>query len=35
MEEHLHHLCVVFEHFRKHNLKLKLTKYEFFKNEIN
>ena len=34
-EEHLHHLHVVFEHFREHNLKLKPTKCEFFKKEIN
>ena len=34
-EEHLHHLPVVFEHFREHNLKLKPTKCEFFKNKIN
>ena len=34
-EEHLHHLCVVFECFREHNLKLTLTKCKFFKNEIN
>ena len=25
-EEHLHHLCIVFECFRLHNLKLKPTK---------
>ena len=24
-EEHLHHLCIVFECFREHNLKFKLT----------
>ena len=34
-EEHLHHPCIVFQHFRKHKLKLKPTKWEFFKNEIN
>ena len=34
-EEHLHHLHVVFEHFREHNLKFKPTKCEFFKNKIN
>ena len=34
-EEHLHCLCVVFEHFREQNLKLKPTKCEFFKNKIN
>ena len=32
-EEHLHHLHIVFEHFREHNLKLKPTKSEFFKNK--
>ena len=34
-EEHLHCLCIVFECFREHSLKLKPTKCEFFKNEIN
>ena len=34
-EEHLHHLCIVFECFRGHNLKLKPNKCEFFKNEIS
>ena len=34
-EEHLHCQHVVFEHFWEHNLKLKPTKCEFFKNEIN
>ena len=34
-EEHLQHLQIVFNHFREHNLKLKLTKCEFFQNEIN
>ena len=34
-EEHLHNLHVVFECFREYNLKLKPTKCEFFKNEIN
>ena len=34
-EAHLHHLHIVFEHFREHNLKLKPTKYEFIRNEIN
>ena len=34
-EEHLHHLCIVFQCFRKNNLKLKPTKCEFFRNEIN
>ena len=34
-EEHLHCLHIVFECFREHNLKLKPTKCEFFKNKIN
>ena len=34
-EEHLHCLCVVFEQLREHNLKLKSTKCNFSKNEIN
>ena len=34
-EEHLHHLCIVFECFREHCLKLKPTKCEFFKSKIN
>ena len=34
-EEHLNHLYIVFEFFREHNLKLKPTKYELFKNKIN
>ena len=34
-EEHLHYLGIVFEHFREHNLKLKPTKCEFFKNKTN
>ena len=34
-EEHLHCLCVVFECFREHHLKLKLIKCEFFKSKIN
>ena len=33
-EEHLHDLYIVFKHFREYNLKLKPTKYEFFKNKI-
>ena len=36
MEEgHLKHLCVVFDHFQEHNLRLKPTKCKFFWNEIN
>ena len=34
-EEHLLCLCVVFECFQEHNLKLKLSKCDFFHNEIN
>ena len=34
-EEHLRCLCIVFECFREHNLKLKPRKCEFFRNEIN
>ena len=33
-EEHLHCLCVVFDQFREHNLKLKLSKCNFFREEI-
>ena len=33
-EELLHHLHVVFDQFREHNLKLKLSKCNFFKEEI-
>ena len=34
-EEHVQHLCVVFNHFQEHNLKLKPTKCEFFRDDIN
>ena len=34
-EEHLQCLCIVFDHFRKHNLRLKPTKYKYVWNEIN
>ena len=34
-EEHLHHLCVVFDHLREYNLKLKPSKCNLFKEEIN
>ena len=34
-EEHLLHLCFVFECFREHHLKLKSTKLELFKSKIN
>ena len=33
-EKHLHHLYIVFDWFREHNLKLKLSKCDFFGNEI-
>ena len=33
-EEHLHHLCIIFVWFREHNLKLKPSKCDFFRNEI-
>ena len=34
-EEHLKHLCIVFDHFWEHNLRLKCTKCKFFWDEIN
>ena len=34
-EEHLQCLHIVFKCFQEHNLKLKLSKCEFFHNEIN
>ena len=34
-EEHVQCLCVVFDHFWEHNLKLKPTKCKFFWDEIN
>ena len=33
-EEHLHCLCVVFDQFREHNLKLKPLTCNFFREEI-
>ena len=33
-QEHLHHLHVVFDRFREHNLKWKPSKCNFFKKEI-
>ena len=33
-EEHLEHLCIVFEQFCEFNLKLKPSKYLFFQSEI-
>ena len=32
--EHLHHLHIVFDQFREHNLKLKSSKCSFFRKEI-
>ena len=34
-EEHLHYLCVIFDQFREHNLKLKPLKSDFFINVIS
>ena len=34
-EEHLHRLCVVFNHLREYNLKLKPSKCSLFPEEIN
>ena len=34
-EEHLHRLCIVFDHLRECNLKLKPLKCSLFKEEIN
>ena len=34
VEEHLHWLCVIFDWFREHNLKLKSSKCSFFKEAI-
>ena len=33
-EEHLHCLHIIFDSFRVHNLKLKLSKCDFFRNKI-
>ena len=33
-EEHLHCLCIIFDRFREHNLKLEPMKCNFFKEEI-
>ena len=33
--EHLKHLCIVFDHFQEHILKLKPSKCKFFQDEIN
>ena len=34
-QEHVQHLCVMFNQFWEHNLKLKPTKCEFFQDKIN
>ena len=34
-DEHLQRMCVVFDHLREHGLKLKPSKCEVFKSEIN
>ena len=34
-EEHLVHLCTILERFMEHGLKLKLSKCNFFRTEIN
>ena len=34
-EEHLHRMCVVFDHLREHGLKLKPSKCDVFKSKIN
>ena len=33
--EHFHRLCMVFDQFREYNLKLELSKWSLFKEEIN
>ena len=33
-KEHLHCLCIIFDWFREHNLKLKPSKCNFFREEI-
>ena len=33
-DEQLHHLCVIFNWFREHNLKLKPSKCDIFRNKI-
>ena len=34
-DEHLHGLCMVFDHFQEYNLKLKPSLCSLFKEEIN
>ena len=34
-EEHLHRLCVVFDYLQEYNLKLKPSKCNLFRKEIN
>ena len=33
-EEHLHHLCVLMDHFRVHSLKLKPPECNFFERKL-
>ena len=33
-EKHLHCLCIIFDQFREHNLKLKPSKCDFFRNKV-
>ena len=33
-EEHLNYLCIIFDWLREHDLKLKSSKCDFFRNEI-
>ena len=35
LEEHLEHICVIFDRLRQHNLKLKLKKCSFLKSETH
>ena len=35
LEEHLKHICIIFDKLRQHNLKLKLKKCSFLKSETN
>ena len=33
-KEQVHHLCIIFDQCREHNLKLYSSKYDFFRDEI-
>ena len=35
LEEHLEHICVIFDRLRQHNLKLKLKKCSFLKSDTH